>query len=65
MSSALQKIPFVIACEGYRLSYLRLQMAGKAGSQIPKLEDTFLKSNLGETIWIQASPSGFLGETSK
>lgn len=40
-------------------------MAGKAGSQIPKLEDTFLKSNLGKTIWIQASPSGVLGETSK
>lgn len=63
MSSVLQKT-FVIASEGWRLSSLGLLMACKAGSQIPKLEGTFLKSNrcdhldLGLTI-------GVLEETSR
>lgn len=43
----MQKIPLVIASEGWRLGFLGLQMAD---SQSPKLEGTFLKSNLGVTI---------------
>lgn len=40
-------------------------MAGKAGSQIPKLEGTLLKSNQGMAIWIQSSQSGVLEEASE